>query len=539
MLLLLALGAGLSMALALTRPEIPAIGASAQRLTLILDNSPSMAARTHDGRSRWEHAVEAARGLLKGSGAGREVVVIDTAGQLRTSGFVDRDSAAAALARLGVATSGSAHVLLAPQGPDAQVHLFTDGVAELAAPEGAIVHSVFEVADNVAVTAFEARPAPGDPTRYRALVQVLNASPGDQAVRLLITGGDHFSITQDLHLGAGEVVNATFDVSDFAGGVLAAAVVSRSDAFAFDDVAYAVIPPHSAKRVLLATAGNPPLEDALRNLPGVRLTVVTPDGYPGAGEHDAIVFDRFAPVVPPAVGALLLLPPTRKWLPGSSIVLASPRITAWNETHQAIGGIAWGNLRLTRASVQRGTAKNYSDALVLAAASASGVLVSAGESRARWLKLGFALQDSNFALQADFPVFLGNALNWLTEPVPVLVRGLGSIDVPLRGAQVRDGNGKPVPDSATAEGVVFEAPRADVYTLSAPGRQILVVASVPDPGYALINRTRLSGAPVKAVASPASVRFWNAEPWMLLLLLAGALLLVEWAAFTRPLRSAA
>jgi len=300
-----------------------------------------------------------------------------------------------------------------------------------------------------------------------------------------------------------------------------------------------VIPPHSAKRVLLATSGNPPLEDALRNLPGVRLTVVTPEGYPGAGQHDAIVFDRFAPVAPPPAGALLLLPPTRKWLAGSSIVLASPRITGWNEAHPAIGGIAWGNLTLTRASVQRGTAKNDPDALVLAAGSAAGVLVSAGESRARWLKLGFALQDSNFALQADFPVFLGNALNWLTEPVPVLVRGLGSIEVPLRGAQVRDGNGKPVPASATAEGVVFEAPRADVYTLSAPGRQILVVASVPDPGYALINRTRLSGAPVKAVASPASVRSWNAEPWMLLLLLAGALLLVEWAAFARPLRSAA
>ena len=56
-LLLLALGAALAIALALTRPEVPTIAASAQRLTLILDNSPSMAARTHDGRSRWEHAV--------------------------------------------------------------------------------------------------------------------------------------------------------------------------------------------------------------------------------------------------------------------------------------------------------------------------------------------------------------------------------------------------------------------------------------------------------------------------------------------------
>ena len=94
--------------------------------------------------------------------------------------------------------------------------------------------------------------------------------------------------------------------------------------------------------------------------------------------------------------------------------------------------------------------------------------MTAGEARARWVKVGFALQDSNFALQPDFPVFLGNALNWVTESIPVLVRGLGSVEVPLRGAQVRDGSGKPVAVSPTDRGVVFEAPRADVYTVSAP-----------------------------------------------------------------------
>jgi hypothetical protein len=65
------------------------------------------------------------------------------------------------------------------------------------------------------------------------------------------------------------------------------------------------------------------------------------------------------------------------------------------------------------------------------------------------------------------------------------------------------------------------------------------VANVPDPRYALINRTRLNRAPARGVEGQASTRFWNAEPWMLLLLLAGTLLLVEWAAFTQPRRSTA
>jgi hypothetical protein len=531
LLLLLALGAGLSLALALTEPEVPALGAGARRLTLVLDNSPSMAARAQDGRTRWQHAVEGARKLLQRSAPGSEVMLLDTAGQLRVTGFVDRDAALAALAGVPLPAWSVARLPAAALAAGAQAHLFTDGVAPIELPDTAIVHSVFEPGDNVAVTAFEARPLAQDPTRYEALVQVLNASPGDQRVRLLLRGGDRFSVAQDLDVRAGESVNATFDVSDFESGVLGAAAVSPSDAFALDDVAYAVIPPHSRKRVLLVSSGNPPLEDALRSVPGVDLAVVGPARYASAARYDAIVFDRFAPPDAPPAGAVLLRPPARKWLGGHSTAVGGARVTGWNENHAVTRGTAWRSLRLARAAVE--AVGETSDALVLASGRVSGALVTAGESRARWVKVGFALQDSNFALQSDFPVFLGKALSWVSEPLPVLVRGLGSVEVPLREAQVHDGSGKPVAASVTARGIVFEAPRADVYTVSAPAEQILVVANVAAPSYALINRTRFGAADPAAVERSAPSRLRNAEPWTILLLLAGALLLVEWAVFTR------
>src|SRR3954454_6711884 len=58
--LALSLAVGLAIALALTRPEVPGTAAGA-RMVLVLDNSPSMAARTLDGKTRWLHAVEQAR----------------------------------------------------------------------------------------------------------------------------------------------------------------------------------------------------------------------------------------------------------------------------------------------------------------------------------------------------------------------------------------------------------------------------------------------------------------------------------------------
>ena len=283
--LLLALGAGLSLALALTRPEIAAIGASGQPLALVLDNSPSMAALMSDGRTRWEHAIEQARALLAAVERGDRS---DAAGHRRAASACRASSNAMPRSQRSSACRPPRGDRRACRGrrssPARKCTCSPMASRRSTAPEGAVVHSVFEAADNVAVTAFEARPLAQDPTRYEAMVQVLNASPGDRRVRLLITGGGGFSITQDLDLRAGETVNATFDVSDFEGGVLGAAAVCETDAFALDDLAYAVIPPHRPKRVLLVTAGNPPLEDALRHVPGMRLSVVTPAALHGSGQ---------------------------------------------------------------------------------------------------------------------------------------------------------------------------------------------------------------------------------------------------------------
>jgi hypothetical protein len=405
------------------------------------------------------------------------------------------------------------------------VHVITDGVVPLDVP-GALVHSVYEPADNVGLTAFEARPLVRDPTRYEALIQVVNASTRGQRVRLLIRGSAAFSIVQDLDLEAGEAVNATFDVSEFEGGVLAASAIGVSDAFPLDDVAYAVIPPHHAKRVLLVSAGNALLADALRSLPGVHLTIVPPPRYADATHYDAIVFDRFAPDAPPPAGALLLRPPPRDWLASTGTARGLTRITTWDREHPVSGAIDWSGVRLAKARLD--APPPHATPLVLAGESAANAVATAGKARARWIKTGFALADSNFALQPDFPVFLGGAIGWLSAPDPVLVTGLGrAVEVPLPQAQVEDSSGRPVSATASDHGVVFEAPGPDVYTVRNADAEVLVVANVPDPGAARINRTRLpAGSGVATADQPGWLR--RTELWVALLLCAFALLLVDW-----------
>jgi hypothetical protein len=372
------------------------------------------------------------------------------------------------------------------------------------------------------LTAFEARALLQDPTRYQAFAQVHNASPGSKRVRLLIRGGDAFSVSQDLEVASGELVDLTFDVSAFEGGVLGAAVAAQGDAFPLDDLAYAVVAPHSARRVLLISAGNPRLVDSLRALPGTQLTVGTPSRYSATGRYDAYVFDRFVPAAAPRAALLFVSAETGR--------ATNPTVDGWDTDHPLTAGIAWSELRVRRAAPGAATGVG----LVWSAATAPRALIAAWDNgTARAVRVGFGLDDSNFALQAGFPVFLGKALAWLTQDVQVLIRAPGQVQVPLRDARVKDGAGRPLPVLRGAAGTVFEAPRPDVYTASSNAGSVQVAVNVLDPRYAQINRSVLAAGSEVPLAAAGAVHRWLAQSWALLLALAAVLLLVEWAAFTR------
>ena len=436
--LLLALAAALSLAAALTRPDLRALGMARSRTVLILDNSPSMAARTRDGTSRWRHAVEAARRVIQR--AGSEILLLDTMGRAAFTGFVSRDDALRQLARLPLAPAGTARIPPLPlEAVSTRIHLFTDGVALGETPRGTIVHSVFEPADNVALTAFEARALPSQPTRYQALAQIFNASTTAKHVRLEITSGTAFVLAREIDVAAGHSVDETVDVSGFEQGVLRAQVVADGDALDLDNVAYCVVAPHRPRQVLLVTSGNAFLEDSIRSLPGVVLTIRPPALYRAAGSFDAYVFDRFAPIEPPPAGALLFRPPAVPWLPFATNAVLNPSVLRWERSHPLNTAVDWADVRVHRALLA--AVPTGSTAIVSAKGSGEGALVVAGHARAAWIEVGFALQDSNFPLQAGFPVFLGSALSWLTEGATVITTGIGHVEVPLAEAEVRDSRG--------------------------------------------------------------------------------------------------
>lgn len=521
--LALALAIGVACVVALTRPEVQGFGDGTRRTVVLLDNSPTLATRTRDGQTRWQHAQSVARGVILG--APGPVMIVDAMGTASSTGFGTRDEALAAMERIEVASAGVPRPPGLPDGRDIEVHVVGDGVAGIDLPEDAIVHSVFEPADNVAVLRLAVHPSPADPLQVEAFVEVFNASPAPRSVRLTLRGGERFSITQSLAMAPGERVDATFDISGFEGGVLAAAARTPGDALPGDDIAYAVVDPHRTKRVLLVTRGNVALSDSLAALPGVRVEVVDPARYRPRAGFDAFVFDGFAPPQPPNGGALLFRPPDVSWLPRADRAVGGVAVAPEAARGAQAAGVPWHAVSVRRTALWSRVPEGVTRLVGVDA----GALLITGRTGVPWTATGFLPGDTDLPLRADFPVFLGNVLAHLTATEVVRTEPLGPIRVPLPRAEIRDGRGDLVPTHGIPGATLFEAVRPDIYTARGPDGVIRIATAVLDPRSADVNRSRFVGA-----EGPTETRgALPIERWGLLVFAVLLLLLIDWAAFTR------
>src|SRR5207249_8844441 len=105
------------------------------------------------GRTRWQHAREAALSLLEGGGGSTEFRVADTSGRFDSAFTTNRTEIRRIIEQMQ--PIASAAQFPAVTDTDARVIFVSDGISSLAAPKGVTRQSVFEPAGNVGIVAFE------------------------------------------------------------------------------------------------------------------------------------------------------------------------------------------------------------------------------------------------------------------------------------------------------------------------------------------------------------------------------------------------
>ena len=547
--LMLALIIGLSVASGMGRPELSSPGRDVRNITVVIDNSATMATRTADGFTRWEHAVaHAGRVLGQGSASG-QFLILDTSGQAPPGEPGDRRSALEVLAELTVSLGDEPQFPDLPEG-ESEIFFISDGVLVDDAPPEATLISVFEPAHNVGITAFQVEALPSEPTRFQAFVQVKNASDVGKQTTLRLSGSNEGGVRDTLTLGPGETRGRSIDLGSFERGPVRAVVTADSDAFPADDYAYGFLPIRTETRVLLVTRGNVYLENVLADEPRLSLAVVNPAQYDPQVSADVYIFDRFAPPEAPGGPTLVFLPPDVEWLTQTLAVVEAPEVPGWNPAHPVLRFVALEDLRIDRAariampeegdagptSVVGETGRAPAAEVVVGSPLLPLVLVS--ERPDRIVRVSFALEDSNFPLHPGFPIFLTNTLGWLMDEQVALARAPGQIEVPLAMAAVTDLEGSDVATWPLSNRTVFMADQPGLYTVAQADRRLRVAVNLASTARTSVNDSGFTSDEITSAASTvlADTEVGPSEElWMAFLLLALFLVVVEWVTYHRRL----
>jgi len=524
--ILLAVATGLLVAMSIARPEMEWLTGKSRRTVVVLDTSPTMQARMSDGRTRWEHAVDAAKTAVSAGTGSIKFRIADTSGQF-DSAFTDNR---AELRRL----IDRMHPVIAPtrfpdidktsEDDDTMVTFITDGVSPVTVPENAASVSVFENAPNMGITAFEVRSMPTAPLAYEAFLEVYNSGKEARQVDITVSGAGQQRISKNVRINAGQSYKEALDLSKFDGGGIRAAIRSDDDAFSPDDTAYAYLPVKRRTKTLLVTTGNKFLENALKLDRLVELSVAAPAQYDNAREFDAVVFDRFAPPQVPLRPALVVGSQRAAWLPEPSGFVANPRFETWMETHPVMQHVS-----LYDVSVENAARVDTANLSVLAA-SASGVPLIVASESPRWIQLTFNLQASDFPYHAGFPIFLDNAIAWFGRERLALRRAPGIVEIPLSKAEVRTIDGRPTSAQEGVTGTVFEAAEPGLYVATSGDIRQYVAVNFSNREFSDINKSNVRE---NKSAQAAGIPLIRHELWFYMLCAALLLIGAEWFTYHR------
>src|SRR5579862_8056939 len=310
-------------------------------LAVVIDNSAAMQALTPAGKSRFDIAREKLDAALSVEDAVGEISVYVTAPQPRRVAppFTTLTEARFALKRIKPTDAPNDQTTLenflgnlASEARVAKV-IFAGGGA-LAAPVPARIHpiAVADAVANAAIGSFSLRREALGAEALHASLTIANFSPETRTLELVVTGDGKEVARAKEALGARET--ATLEFPALPPARIYQARLAPDDALALDNVAYATA--GSVKNASILFVSPTPADAAgLNSIPGVELTVRSPDSYlpTDLGNFDLAIFEYATPRELPAVNTMLVMPPPGDPVFGLSVTpTAKVEIAGWRPT---------------------------------------------------------------------------------------------------------------------------------------------------------------------------------------------------------------
>lgn len=564
-LLLQLLGAW-ALCAALARPLAGGGDPAGARIILAVDRSASMLA-LHADTTRFALAVDAALQELRALD-GREVTLASLAGEAlveagptRVPGDLRRALASLAPTDEALNEDAARDLLTAlvggvseddPRDP-ATIIVLTDGDLRLGSIPGAevrvrsVVPADAAPPDNVGIVSIAARRDYRDPGTVLVFVRMVSTRADLEACPVLFLFddepvGSRLAAFEEVR-GAREA-RVAFEFPTARGGVLTARL-ARPDALAADNesaVVLGAIP--SPRIVLVSPEGDDPraswlVAEVLDELSPRSLRRLTAAEYDDAMREgtiaptDLIVFERVTPAIVPPIPSLSFGAGVAPWTIEPSDRTGEVAL-AWTRRHPLLRGVSLDGLFVSRVANLAS-----SEPVEEIATSAGGPLIVTGSPGGiRRVVVLFAPAESNWPAGFGFPVFLANAVEYLTLQAEEaaafstgeLVRLTRSPDAGIPREIRFEGPSGAVSRvvRTEGEGVLAQGlPRAGVYRVSGEVRETRVAVNLHDERE---SRVRIGGSTMTTAAGEVSAAASGTrEVWWWFVVLGVALLTIEWA----------
>lgn len=552
--LLLLLASALVLGLALAGPRWLTRASEGADTVLVLDVSASMKTRSGIGKTRFDQALAEAADIVDGlPREGRMLVMTSGRKALLRSGFeADRDALRRVVAQLrpgdevGRPREALALALSLLRGRErGRIYFLTDGAFDPDVDPGS-PQVVFRVvggpARNVAITRFDFRQELASEDRFQVLMTVRNYTDAPVVVPASVSLDDRVLFRRSLALAPHAEQTLVLPFTGRARGQ-AIGRIDVDDDLAADNRAFAAVNVDDPLRVLLLTRGNFYLESVFEALPNVHL--VKRDWSPAediarlARSHDVVVFDGIAaPRLPP--GNFLLVNTVAPGLPFSDAGrVAQPAILGRGPS------ALMRDVDLTAVRIDQARRvvidKPVPGLQRLFWSPETDLALALLDDGLKLVYLGFDLAGSNFPLQAAFPLFFSQSLEWLRA------RGDGFVST-----HIAAGSTQTILLPASETRVIMRMPSGRSATLEAKGGSLLFDATA-DAGiyrytvgevarYFAVSLTDARESDVNSRWAPGERReeirpASNAAQalvplWPPLLVLALMLLALEWCVWT-------
>lgn len=533
--------------LALTRPFFATPAKPAQLRVVILDGSASMQA-TDESPTRFEKArAEALKWVDSLQPTDQMVVLLAGANtEVKQSATSEKAALRRALSHGAECAPSDSPTRLVPalkmaeslvrDRRSAEIHLFSDGaVPELSDFENKalplIYHKVGQRANNLGITALDARANPENAAQRAIYTSVANVSSNRFDTELELRFDGNLLETRPLVVEAGQTSPQVFTAVQEHDGVFTLALRVEDDLAADNEASIVSVLPKPVK-VMLVTRGNRLIEKALKASPSVQLVTATDLTDFGAG-FDFIVLDGVEPTVWPKGNVLAFRVVNSNWVESVTAV-DGPVIVDWKSTHPLLRYAGFDNVQI----VQSLTARAPTWAVSILEAPQAPLILAGDLGRQRIVWVGFDPLESNWPLRVSFPIFIANAVEWLNpanaKNSQLLIKAGDpfrlALNEPVKSAEVKlpDGSTKQLAVDGVNEIVFGDTARKGIYHLRAGTNETTFTANLLAAAESnILPRDELKFGEYTSVPA-TTVQRTNLELWRTLAAIGLAVLMFEW-----------